>query len=649
MKILLTNTTLCNFYGSQMFIYFLALELKRQGHEVICYSPLLGKIADKIRQAAITVTDNLTSVPHDIDVIHVHHRHESLLVFAAFHRKPMIMVCHGILPWQEQPLKVRMNIYRYVAVSEEVKDHLVANHNIFPDDVIIIRNGVDTARFACRKPINESARKLLVLSNHTAPEQLNVVSEACSRKGIELNKIGFPAENVWDVEDYINDADIVVTLGRGVMEAAACKRVVIVYDYNGADGLVTKETFPEFRKKNFSGRTNRRHYTVEEFMEVLDHYDPLIPEEVAEFFPEHDLHTITGHYVSLYEAAVNSFELPSSKKVSFDLFEGIVEVLGDLKAEINSRELQIRETKKYAEQLTATQDAKATAESLAITRLAELEKLAERLRYTDEVKTAVEELAHTRLAEIERLQVHLTATQDAKATAELLAITRLAELDKLAERLRYTDEVKTAVEELAHTRLAEIERLQVHLTATQDAKATAESLAITRLAELDKLAERLRYTDEVKAVSEKLAHARLVEVERLQTHLTATQNAKATAESLAITRLADLDKLAERLRYADEVKTVSEKLAHARLVEIERLQAHLTATQNAKATAESLAITRLAELDKLRSHLDDVKEDFDRICDENKKVSIEIDTIRSSRIWKLLSALKFVTKKGKDT
>jgi hypothetical protein len=42
MKILVTNYDLNHYAGTETFIYALSVELRRIGHEVICFSPRLG-------------------------------------------------------------------------------------------------------------------------------------------------------------------------------------------------------------------------------------------------------------------------------------------------------------------------------------------------------------------------------------------------------------------------------------------------------------------------------------------------------------------------------------------------------------------------------------------------------------------------------
>ena len=304
MKILMVNHTLKHYAGSETFTYTLACELKRLGHEVTCFSPRLGQLADRLREANIPVTDNMAALPDDVDVIHAHHRHESLLAFARFPNKPMILVCHGVLPWQEQPARSRLNVHHYVAVSEEVRAHLVRRHRIDAGKISIIWNGIDLERFVSRRPIASRPRRALVVSNYMPDPVRFLIDRACGRLDIAVSHAG-KAASIWAVDEEVNRADLVFALGRSALEALACKRAVIVLDYNGGDGLVTPENFHLLRLRNFSGRTFRHRYTEEDLLAEIGRYDPSTTEPIYEMVRrDHDVRQTARRFLALYDDAI---------------------------------------------------------------------------------------------------------------------------------------------------------------------------------------------------------------------------------------------------------------------------------------------------------------------------------------------------------
>lgn len=331
MKILMVNHTLDHYAGTETFTYALACELKRLGHGVICFSPQLGRLTDRLREANIAVSNNLAALPGDIDVIHAHHRHESLLAFARFPDKPMILVCHGVLPWQEQPFLSRLNIHRYVVVSEEVRDHLLRHHQIDRTDVQILRNGIDLSRFSSQHPIRPRPKRALILSNYMPDSLRSLIGRVCGRLGITVNLAG-GAKSLWAVEEAINRADLVFALGRSALEALACRRAVVVLDYNGADGLVTPENFNLLRLRNFSGRTYRLRYTEESLLKEIGRYDPTIADPLYQMIQrDHDVRQLARQYLNLYEDALSQplWGRPGPDELALRHFRATTELVED--------------------------------------------------------------------------------------------------------------------------------------------------------------------------------------------------------------------------------------------------------------------------------------------------------------------------------
>lgn len=289
MKILLTNHDLSLYAGTETFVYTLAIELQREGHEVVCFSPRLGAVAQRLVSAGVTVTADLAAAPDDVDVIHAHHRYESLLARTRYPDRPMIFTGHGVLPWQEQPAVAALDASRYVAVSEEVRDHLVERHGVPADQVVIVRNGIDLERFRARMPVSPEPRHALILSNYMPARQRAQVRRVCRAMGITVREAG-AGNALWAVEDEIARADLVFGLGRSALEAMASRRVVLVYDYNGGDGLVTPERFERLRRRNFSGRTHGRRFTDAELTAEIQAYGPAVAEDVYAFIErDHDV------------------------------------------------------------------------------------------------------------------------------------------------------------------------------------------------------------------------------------------------------------------------------------------------------------------------------------------------------------------------
>ncbi|MCX5726457.1 MAG: glycosyltransferase [Candidatus Saganbacteria bacterium] len=274
MKILITTHHLKDYGGSELFTQDLAVALKDSGHEVFVFSPNLGLVAETIRKNGINITDNLRKFKNEkFDIIHAQHNETAISVRSVFKRTPMVFMVHGTIPKLEQP-PLNLRILKFIAISEGVKRHLTGEYSIPPEKIQIVRNFIDAKRFSCKKQVNDRSENLLVLSNRYTEKIRDVIEKACEDFKIKIAHVGLPENPAENVEDHINNADIVVTHGRGALESMACERNVIVYGIYGGDGFIDETNFYELRKNNFSGRRYRKEYTPDDLKSELKKYDP---------------------------------------------------------------------------------------------------------------------------------------------------------------------------------------------------------------------------------------------------------------------------------------------------------------------------------------------------------------------------------------
>ena len=265
MKILITNNTLDTIGGSETYTYALIKELSKQ-HEVTAYSKRLGMISKLLQNDMINVVDTLPSDPNYFDLVLA--SHTSTIPDVLHYNCTKVQTCHGIFTSLEQPYK---GMDKYVAISEEVQTHLKSKGF----DSTIILNGIDCERFKPTKPINKELKTILTLSHS---EQLNsMLQSICNDRGIELITRNKYKNATFNVEKDINEADLVVTLGRGCYEAMACGRNVLILDdrhYVGkgiiGDGLVFDGKIKHAIRFNCSGRYMNSKYESKDIAFTID-------------------------------------------------------------------------------------------------------------------------------------------------------------------------------------------------------------------------------------------------------------------------------------------------------------------------------------------------------------------------------------------
>lgn len=273
MKILITNVWLRDRGGSEIFVKCLAHTLKGLGHEVTCFTLSCGGVSAEIESAGIRVVDNVESLRNDqFDLIHAQHRTPSVLVRRAFPNVPMLYLAHGTEPSEEQPPTRELGNVRYLAISEGVKHHLHENHGIV--DVEIIRNPIDLNEFRSHHDINVMPRRAILLKNAVDPTDMEIMSRFFAERGIAFDLVG-AHNNRPDVANAVNEADLVLSWGRGALEAMACERAVIAYGHDHlVDGMVTVDNFYGFRTRSFSGRVVRHRLSKEILQSELAKYNP---------------------------------------------------------------------------------------------------------------------------------------------------------------------------------------------------------------------------------------------------------------------------------------------------------------------------------------------------------------------------------------
>jgi len=303
MRILVGNHHLAHWCGSETFTATLVRALVRDGHTVEVFAAIQGEVSESLAPLARVVcnqylerlqwaTEPDPEPPYDLVLTSHHTAQKAAMGLGRVH----ITTCHGVVPDLEQP---HPGADAYVAVSEEVHEHLASRG--FASTVI--RNGVDTTRFRPCRPLPARLERVLLLSNYDAAEP--IVREAAGRVGARFRRVG-GAASVSNVAGPIDEADLVVTLGRGAYEAMSAGRNVVIFDrrdyadVQGADGFVTPDDLPELLRHNCSGRARGLDWGVDELADAFRRYDPDVGDALRAFAVEHlDVHRQVEAYLAL--------------------------------------------------------------------------------------------------------------------------------------------------------------------------------------------------------------------------------------------------------------------------------------------------------------------------------------------------------------
>ncbi|MBI4927497.1 MAG: glycosyltransferase family 4 protein [Anaerolineae bacterium] len=274
--ILITNTYLENWTGSELYVRDVAVELIKRGHKPVVYSPRLGKLAEELAKKSIPTIDNLESIHFTPDLIHGQHHMETMTALARFPQTPAVFVCHGWIPWQEIP-PVHPRIFQYVTVSDALQDRLIYQYGIAPEKITTILNSVDLERFQPRLPLPDHPKRVLVFNNQIAEgNKLNLIRSVCLRNGLELDVVGYSVRSPsFSPEKDLSKSDIVFAVGRSALEGLAVGSAVICCSIDGVAQMVTMENLERLRRNNFGIRVLTRPFTEEVIVEEIQRYDPV--------------------------------------------------------------------------------------------------------------------------------------------------------------------------------------------------------------------------------------------------------------------------------------------------------------------------------------------------------------------------------------
>lgn len=260
MNILLTNILLNEFGGTESWIYTIAKELFNQGHEVTVYSPNMGSFGYNYLGFA-----NLTrEIPtENFDLILCNHLMTDIQGVKGF----KVNNCHSFFIPVENFVE---GADKYISISEEVKD--IQSKRGFESEVIM--NPIDFEKFyECP---SKQLKRVLHFSKYNNSAS-RIISEVCDELGLEFSTIKYPT---FETQEIIKDFDLVIGIGRCLMESMAMGKNVISGDKRDwmenfiGGGMITQENYNDLKYSNFSGRNNPIIFTKERLKEEIKKFSP---------------------------------------------------------------------------------------------------------------------------------------------------------------------------------------------------------------------------------------------------------------------------------------------------------------------------------------------------------------------------------------
>lgn len=315
--------------GAETHVVGLAHELKKRGHQVVVASQG-GCLEEELLAAGIkhfqvplhsrAPWDMLRGMrlmtrivkEQNIDLIHAHARIPAWVghFVSLWTRRPMVTTAHGIYSTNLGLRTLTAWGDQAVAVSQDVKAHLVQNFGVPEDNVTVIPNGVDTVRFApdvdpqptlSEFGLSHDDPKVVYISRlsgargEVALRVIEAIPELLRRyptltafvvgEGDKLPEVQRWAEKVnddfsrpaimvtgarTDTAAIIAPATVVIGVGRVILEGMASAKPVVIAGEAGFMGLLTPERLAEARRHNFSGRKSNQATVAQAIVSAVD-------------------------------------------------------------------------------------------------------------------------------------------------------------------------------------------------------------------------------------------------------------------------------------------------------------------------------------------------------------------------------------------
>ena len=237
--------------GSESYLFTVAEELLRLGHEAIVYTLQRGAGVEVARERGIALADDLATAG-DADCALVQDAATSHELATLRPELAQVFVAHSESINLQLPPQLEGQVAVVVALNDRVAERM--RSLAVSAEVVRLRQPIAVDRSAVAGPLPGTARHALLLSNNPITDRLDLLERACEAAGLDLIRVGGDSGQIGDSNAAFHRAEIVIGYGRSILEAMAAGRAAYVYDHHGGDGWVTTASYPALEADGFAGR-----------------------------------------------------------------------------------------------------------------------------------------------------------------------------------------------------------------------------------------------------------------------------------------------------------------------------------------------------------------------------------------------------------
>jgi hypothetical protein len=305
MRMVLSAPALVGPGGVQSYVLTVAPQLERLGHEVWLYAPLQGPIADEARERGLRMARAEADLPAQCDAIIAQDAATLLEMTGRYDVTRRVIVVHGAELDLHLPPAIDGLAHVAVALNDAVAARVAAT--AIAPTIVRLRQPIDVLRFR-ETPTAERPRRVLMLGNYLEGERRTALEAACAEMGLECRQVGLHGASEADPTASLVDADIVVGIGRSILDAMSCGRAAWVYSGPTGDGWVTPANYAALEADGFRGKATGDVLDAAAFRRDVDSYDPEMGRRNRALILLH--HRAEEHAVQLVDAVLGARPSP---------------------------------------------------------------------------------------------------------------------------------------------------------------------------------------------------------------------------------------------------------------------------------------------------------------------------------------------------
>ena len=338
MKILI-GTQHLKLNGIGTYVDSLTTELERRSHEVEITTQHIGQIGIKLRKNIVNIK---STIQKKYDLIIVFSNTNCREIISNEVEGYLVFMLQGLyfnndIPRQEYlkridkvfsltessrnaiakpgayDFKGKFEINNSVNSLVKYNSFTFFNNASYSIESEVVHNPIDTSRYYIKNVLRDVPKVLILCKNKNAAtivknscDELEYESEWQPSPTYESNSVD--KRFCLDMEEKINKFDIVVGIGRPVLEAMSCGRNVIVFDKRfyykvyPADGFIDMDNIDDSSRFNFCGKDKLSDYSEKNMIEELKKYDKSLMDKFRMFIL--DNHSIEASVNKILKAFV---------------------------------------------------------------------------------------------------------------------------------------------------------------------------------------------------------------------------------------------------------------------------------------------------------------------------------------------------------